>query len=119
MGELLDNVFLKSGAHAINVDGNSGIPIRSYMGIILFDANVNSAPESNQYSSLWLYMSSINGINTGYTDKGVSVIKIASLKHDFGQAITECSLVGSTESKTITISKGGFTRFSYLVCPIK
>ena len=85
---------------------------RASSGIIMLDANVSSTPASNQSVSLWMYMSSRNGASTGYTDDGISLVKISGLKHDFGAAIADCSLVGSSDNNTISISAGGFNVFS-------
>lgn len=87
-------------------------------GLIILNANVNYASESNQHLSLWLYMNTVSGTNAGYTTTGVSVQKIASLKHDYASSITDCSLTGNTSSETITISKGDFNTFSYIMIPI-
>ena len=114
----MSSTFVKLGSYVAGSQSIGSITPIGQCGIILFNANVNYASESNQHSSLWLYMNTVSGTNTGYTTKGVSVKLIASLKHDYGGAITDCSLVGSSTSDTITISNGGFNTFSYLMIPI-
>ncbi|MBQ7018713.1 MAG: hypothetical protein IJN06_06900 [Bacteroidales bacterium] len=116
MAGLLENTFIKgtkvynSSALTINAKGTCGI--------IILDANVNYAPQSNQSSSIWLYMSTLHGINMGYTSDGISVTKIASLKHDFDAAITNCSLTGSIDDNTIIIEPGSFNTFNYIIIPL-
>ena len=63
-------------------------------------------------------MNSVNGAGTGYTDTGISVVKISGLKHDYDAAIADCGLVGSTTTDTITISAGGFNVFSVKEIPL-
>lgn len=117
MAELLIGTFVRTAGIVRNTDTLTITPSGS-MGLILLDANINYATESNQSSSLWLYMNTVNGTNAGYTKTGTSVVKIASLKHDFGSAITDCSLVGSSTTDTITINPGSFNRFSYNIIPL-
>ena len=115
---LLSSKFVNLGSSVNNSQSLTSISPIGQCGIILLNANVNYASESNQHSSLWLYMNTISGTNAGYTTTGVSVQRIASLKHDYGSAITDCSLVGSTTSESITVSKGSFNTFSYLMIPL-
>lgn len=115
---LLSSKFVNLGSSVNNSQSLISISPIGQCGIILLNANVNYASESNQHSSLWLYMNTISGTNAGYTTTGVSVQRIASLKHDYGSAITDCSLVGSTTSESITVSKGSFNTFSYLMIPL-
>ena len=115
---LLSSKFVNLGSSVNNSQSLTSISPIGQCGIILLNANVNYASESNQHSSLWLYMNTISGTNAGYTTTGVSVQRIASLKHDYGSAITDCSLIGSTASESITISKGSFNTFSYLMIPL-
>ena len=118
MAELLSSRFVNLGKSVSQSQSLTSISPMGQCGIILLNANVNYASESNQHSSLWLYMNTISGTNAGYTTTGVSVQKIASLKHDYGSAISDCSLVGSTTSESITISKGSFNTFSYFMIPL-
>lgn len=115
---ILSSKFVNLGSSVNNSQSLTSISPIGQCGIILLNANVNYASESNQHSSLWLYMNTISGANAGYTTTGVSVQRIASLKHDYGSAITDCSLIGSTASESITISKGSFNTFSYLMIPL-
>lgn len=118
VAELLSNTFVKIGSSVGSTQSIEKISPIGQCGIILLNANVNYASESNQHSSLWLYMNTVSGINAGYTTTGVSVQKITSLKHDYGSAISDCSLVGSSSNDSITISKGGFNTFSYIMIPL-
>lgn len=115
---LLDSRFVKLGASVRDSQSVTSFTPIGQCGIILLNANVNYASESNQHTSLWLYMNTVSGTNVGYNTKGVSVQKIASLKHDYGSAISDCSLVGSSSNDEITISKGGFNTFSYIMIPL-
>lgn len=110
--------FLKADISEVNVSGDAGITPNGNMGIILFNANVNGANESNQSASVWLYMNTKEGANAGYTKTGISVFKIASLKHDFSSSIIDASLLGNSDSDTITINKGTFNKFSYKVLSV-
>ena len=118
VGGLLSSKFVNLGSSANNSQSLASISPIGQCGLILLNANVNYASESNQHSSLWLYMNTVSWTNAGYTTTGVSVQKIASLKHDYGSAITDCALVGSTTSESITVSKGSFNTFSYLMIPL-
>ena len=115
---MLSSKFVNIGSSSVNDQSLTSISPIGQGGLILLNANVNYASESNQHTSLWLYMNTVSGTNTGYTTTGVSVQKIASLKHDYGSAIEDCSLVGSSSSESITISKGKFNTFSYIMIPL-
>lgn len=103
---------------ANGVAGSYSFSPTANMGLIALDANVSFTPASNQSSSIWLYMNTVNGASTGYTTTGISVVKIAGLKHDYSTAITDCALVGSTGNDTITISAGGFNTFYIKEIPL-
>jgi hypothetical protein len=90
----------------------------SQMGLLSLNATVNGDPASNQSSSVWMYMNTVAGAGTGYTNVGISVVKITGLKHDFAGAIVDCALVGSTLDDTITISPGGFNSFTIREIPL-
>jgi len=115
---LINGRFVKLGnKQNFSQDVETISPVGS-IGLIMLEANVNYASESNNSASLWMYMNTINGTNTGYTKTGVSVVKIASLKHDFANGIVDCSLLGSESGDIITINKGGVNVFSYIDIPL-
>ena len=118
MAGMLSSTFVNIGSSSANNQSLTSISPVGQGGLILLHANVNYASESNQHVSLWLYMNTVSGTNAGYTNTGVSVQKIASMKHDYGSAIEDCSLVGSSSSEAITISKGKFNTFSYIMIPL-
>ena len=119
MAGLISNRFIRLGsARGFSQDIGTISPVGT-MGLIMLEANLNYASESNNSASLWLYMNTVNGAQTGYTKTGVSVVKIASLKHDFANGITDCSLLGSKDGDIITIDKGSFNTFSYTEIPLR
>jgi hypothetical protein len=113
-------LYLAQSLNGIAVSGGSTLSFTptAPMGLIALNATVAGAAASNQSSQVWMYMSSIAGAGTGYTDAGISVVKITGLKHDSAGAITDCGLVGSTTTKTVTISAGGFDTFSMNEIPL-
>lgn len=87
-------------------------------GFATLTANVNGAPESNESTSVYFVMNSINGSSTGYTASGVSLTSLASLKHDSASSIPDCSLSGSSTTNVISVISGGFNTFTLTFLPL-
>ena len=111
----MGSTFLKVDIYKKEVSGDEAITPSGRVGLILFEASVNNAPESNEHASIWLYMNTVDAVYSGYTSTGISVVIIASMKHDFSAASVDCSLLGSTTTDSITINKSIFNKFTYKV----
>ena len=95
--------------------GSGSFAVKGRTGIISINANVNYTPDSNESCGLWFYMNNKGGTNAGYSSKGVTVIPLAAAKHDFGGAIADITLTGSSDSDTVTVNAGGFNIINYRV----